>query len=99
MHYPKTVHGPFVASLCSHQQELTRRTPVVFDKEGFPLRFRFRGKGSCNGVGDRILIWCADCGSYVSEHRLLQLIAIDKGKNSTFDLPAPSMLMHGWGEA
>ena len=91
-------HGPLVASLCSHRQELTPRTPVAFDKGGAPI-WRFVGQTTCDGVGDRILVWCADCGGYVREHRLLQLVAIDHGRGSTYALPAPSMLLHGRAEA
>lgn len=92
-------HGPFVASLCSHKEELTPRTPVSFDKEGAPV-WRFVGRGTCNGVGDRVLIWCADCGGYVREHRLLSLIVVRRrGKSATFPLPLPSMLLHGRAEA
>lgn len=96
---PGVEHGPFVASLCSHQEELTPRTPVSFDKEGAPV-WRFVGRGTCNGVGDRVLIWCAGCGGYVREHRLLQLFAVScRGKSTTYALPAPSMLLRGRAEA
>lgn len=86
-------HGPFVASLCSHERELTPRTPLAFNKDGEPL-WCFTGRARCNGVGDRVLVWCAGCGEYVHEHRLLHLVAVSRNKKSaTFNLPAPSMLL------
>lgn len=84
-------HGPFLASLCSHEVELTPRAPVTFNRAGDPL-WHYVGPSIDNGVGDRLAIWCADCGGFVRECKLLKLVAVDGGRSQLFDLPALPMV-------
>lgn len=91
------MHGPLVASLCSHGSELTPRVPVVFNRRGDPF-WHFVGYALDDGVGDRLCVWCEGCGAWVREHKLLKLVSIDHGIAVTFDLPVLSMV-HGRAEA
>lgn len=84
-------HGPLVASLCSHNEELTPRSRVLFDEAGDPV-WHYVGIPIALGVGDRLVIWCANCGGWAGEHKLLKLVAISETSSEAFDLPVPSML-------
>lgn len=53
-----------------------------------------------DGVADRVVVWCADCGGYVSQQRTLSLLVFDGSSVTVVPLPAVSMTAKlGWGSA
>jgi hypothetical protein len=89
-------HVRLKASLCSDYGELTDRQPCRVIGRDVELSAKFSAD---EGVADRLVLWCADCGKYVAERPLRQLVVFSEGVITVFALPLVPMHCGDRGEA